>query len=222
MIFESRDPLLLLKSKYFKKHNFQDSIDPSGNFGLHIERTIHFFLHCSNDSNQRKALFYTTSNIKTFFTEPKWFNNSRNSLFWSKWSQCRRECIDNRISYRIYYNHIRLWINLSKFSPLLKFLIDSGSPYVILFSCLVVQMLYIYIYIYIYIYMQSWRQCAFPVITTMTLWTVHHVPKCISCYKAILVITWRAHCLSSKLRYMWFIFLNILDFFIVYIIYTLP
>ena len=45
-----------------------------------------------------------------------------------------------------------LWIHLSKSPLFLKSLIDSGSPYVILFSCLVVQIFFIYIYIYIYIY----------------------------------------------------------------------
>ena len=38
-------------------HNFQDS-------GRHIETTIHFFLHCSNYSNQRKTLFAKISNMK--------------------------------------------------------------------------------------------------------------------------------------------------------------
>ena len=40
-----------------------------------------------------------------------------------------------------------LWIHLSKSPLFLKSLIDSGSPYVILFSCLVVQF-HIYIYIF--------------------------------------------------------------------------
>ena len=33
---------------------------------------------------------------------------------------------------------------------------------------------YVYIYIYIYIYTLSWKQCAFPVITTMALWQLIH------------------------------------------------
>ena len=53
------------------------------------------------------------------------------------------------------------------------------------------------------IYMLSWKQCALPIITTMALWqlmhlstccTVHDVPKCMSCHKAIVVITGSAHC----------------------------
>ena len=46
------------------RHNFQDPLDPFCNCGRHIETTIHFFLHCSNYSNQRKALFEKISNIK--------------------------------------------------------------------------------------------------------------------------------------------------------------
>ena len=46
-------------------------------------------------------------------------------------------------------------------------------------------------------YMQSWKQCALPAITAMALWQLmhwaHHVPKCMSCHKAIVVITGRAH-----------------------------
>ena len=45
-------------------------------------------------------------------------------------------------------------------------------------------------------------QCAFPVITTITLWQLMHllvpmnqkVLNKLSCYKAIVVITGRAHC----------------------------
>ena len=43
--------------------------------------------------------------------------------------------------------------------------------------------------------MQSWNQCAISVITTMALWqlmhlstAVHHVPKCMSGHKAIVVM----------------------------------
>ena len=46
------------------RHTFQDSQDPFCNCGRHIETTIHFFLHCSNYSNQRKTLFENISNIK--------------------------------------------------------------------------------------------------------------------------------------------------------------
>ena len=46
------------------RHNFQDSLDPFCNCGRHIETTIHFFLHCSNYSNQIKTLFEKIINIK--------------------------------------------------------------------------------------------------------------------------------------------------------------
>ena len=40
----------------------------------------------------------------------------------------------------------------------------------------------IYIYIYIYIYIQSWKQFALPVITTMALWQLMHFETwCTSC-----------------------------------------
>ena len=45
------------------RHNFQDSLDPFCNCGRHIETTIHFLLHCSNYSNQRKILLEQISNI---------------------------------------------------------------------------------------------------------------------------------------------------------------
>ena len=55
------------------------------------------------------------------------------------------------------------------------------------------QYMYIWLYIiciqYIYIYtlVHCYQQCV----------TVHHVPKCMSCHKAILVITGRTHCLHD-------------------------
>ena len=51
------------------RHNFQDSLDPFCNCSRHIETTIHFFLHCSNYSNQRKTLFEKIINMKHI--EPK-------------------------------------------------------------------------------------------------------------------------------------------------------
>ena len=46
------------------RHNFQDSLDPFCNCSRHIETTSHFFLHCSNYSNQVKTLFEKIINIK--------------------------------------------------------------------------------------------------------------------------------------------------------------
>ena len=46
------------------RHNFQDSLDPFCNCAWHIETTIHFFLHCSNYSNQRKTVcFYQVTYV---------------------------------------------------------------------------------------------------------------------------------------------------------------
>ena len=45
------------------RHNFQDSLDPFCNSDRHLETTIHFFLHCSIYSNQRKTVFEKISNI---------------------------------------------------------------------------------------------------------------------------------------------------------------
>ena len=88
-------------------------------------------------------------------------------------------------------------------------------------QCINVYTWYIYTYIYIciygymyryIIYMLSWEQCTPSVITAMALWqnmhlgtwahldtTVHHVPKCMSCHKAFVVITGRAHCFHSTI-----------------------
>ena len=46
------------------RHNFQDLLDPFCNCGRHIERTIDFFLHCLNYSNQRKTFVEKSRNIK--------------------------------------------------------------------------------------------------------------------------------------------------------------
>ena len=48
------------------RQNFQDSLDPFCKCDRHTETTIHSFLHCSNDSIQRKTLFDKISNIKRY------------------------------------------------------------------------------------------------------------------------------------------------------------
>ena len=53
--------------------------------------------------------------------------------------------------------------------------------------CFFILYIYIYIYMYIYIYIYI---------------TVHHVPKCMSCHKAIVVITGRAHCFYDNIYIM--------------------
>ena len=59
-----------------------------------------------------------------------------------------------------------------------------------------------YLYIYIYIYICNHENNVPTRLSTQWLcgnsctWAhdVHHVPKCMSCHKAIMVITGRAHC----------------------------
>ena len=48
-----------------------------------------------------------------------------------------------------------------------------------------------------------------PVITTMALWqlmhlgtSVHHVPKCMSCHKAIVAISGKVHCFHDYIYVM--------------------
>ena len=56
-----------------------------------------------------------------------------------------------------------------------------------------------YIYIYIYIYICNHENNVPSRLSPQWLCgnsctSVHHVPKCMSCHKAIVVITGRAHC----------------------------
>ena len=138
------------------RHNFQHSLDPFFNCGRHIETTISFFLRCSNYSNKRKTIFEkkninrsllnkNDSNIlKTLPFESNSLNNKENG--WIIQSTIEYFITTERLIFPL------LWIHLSNSPLFLKSLIDSGSPYVILFSCLIVQYIDTYIYIYIYIY----------------------------------------------------------------------
>ena len=130
----------LRKHKF--RHNFQDSVDPICNFGRHIEAIIHFFLHCSNYSNQNQIC-----NIKSSLLDQNdWIivgillfrsnglNDEENALI----IESTTEYIEYIITTERFIAPL-LWIHLNKSPRLLRSLIDSGSPYVILFSCLVVQ-----------------------------------------------------------------------------------
>ena len=55
----------LLCAYTFNVHNTHGIKLLIHNCGQHIKTTIHFFLRCSNYSNQRKALFQNISNIKS-------------------------------------------------------------------------------------------------------------------------------------------------------------
>ena len=145
------------------RHNFQDSLNPFCNCGQHIETTIHFFLRCSYYSNQRKTLFQKISNIKRSLLNQNDSIIVEALLFGSTGLNHKdNACITvSTIEYIITTEKFiapLLWIHLSKSPLFLKSLIDSGSPYVTLFSCcLVVQFFFIYIYI-IYIY-KYYFQC---------------------------------------------------------------
>ena len=88
--------------------------------------------------------------------------------------------------------------------------------------------------------MLSWKQCALPVITTMALWQlmhlgiwctyiyilniyiyiyVYHVPKCMNCHKAVVVLTGRAHCFHDNIYVMLNLLLRDLAFCVSWITY---
>ena len=48
--------------------------------------------------------------------------------------------------------------------------------------------IYIYHILYSLVYINWYQQCV----------TVHHVPKCMGCYKVIVGITGRLHCFQTK------------------------
>ena len=69
------------------RHNFQGSLDPFCNCGRHIETTVHFFLHCSNYSNQRKTLFEKIINMKRSLLNQNDSIIVETSPLWIEWSQ---------------------------------------------------------------------------------------------------------------------------------------
>ena len=60
------------------KHNLQDSREPFCYCGRHSETTIHFFLHCSNYSYQRKTLFDSIM-VETLVFGPNGVNEEKNA-----------------------------------------------------------------------------------------------------------------------------------------------
>ena len=51
-----------LRFIYKFKHSIQDTLNPTCNCGT-VERTIHYFLHCPNFSNERLTLFNKLQSI---------------------------------------------------------------------------------------------------------------------------------------------------------------
>ena len=76
---------------------------------------------------------------------------------------------------------------------MLRFLLKNNT---IMYTLLLLYFSYIYIYIYI---------------------AVHHVPKCMNCYKAIVVITGRAHCFHDNT----YIYIYIYFIYCIYILYKI-
>ena len=123
------------------RHNFQDSLDPFCNCSRHIE-TTQFCLHYSNYSNQRKIIFEKITNIKRSLLNQ---NNSiivetlllgSNGLNDEENAWIIESIIEYILTTKRFITSL-LWIHLNKSPLFLKFLIDSGSPYIIHFSCLV-------------------------------------------------------------------------------------
>ena len=88
--------------------------------------------------------------------------------------------------------------------PLLYYYINLRSSIIFcLFSGDIYLSLYIYLYISIYLYLFELILSSLLSFLS-TLWyeqcvTVHHVSKCMSCHKAILVITGRVDCFHDKI-----------------------
>ena len=134
-------------------NNFQHYLDPFCNQGLHIEITIHFFLHCSDYSSQRKPISLKISNIKSSLLNENGSTVVETFLFGSNGLSDKKNqlIIESTVEYIITTGRFVasfLWIYLTKLSLLVKPLIDCRSPYFIFASCLVVQKFYI-VFLYI-------------------------------------------------------------------------
>ena len=169
------------------RHNFQDSLDQFCSCGRHNETTIHFFLHCSNYSNQRKTLFGKIGNIKRSLLNQNDSIIVENLLFGSTGLNDEENAciIESTIEYVITTERFitpLLWIFLSKSPLFLRSLIDCGSPYVILFSCLVVQFFFIYVYIYFFnallnVYQQVYVACNLFFLIFFIFYCVYHIHR---------------------------------------------
>ena len=129
--------------------NFQESLDPFCNCGWHVETTTHLFLHCSNYPNQKTTLFEKIINTKRSLLNQNDSIIVETLLFGSNGLNDEENAwiIGSTIEYFITTERfitLLLWIHLSKSPLLLKSLIDSRSPYAILFCCLVVKFFHIY------------------------------------------------------------------------------
>ena len=154
------------------RQNFQGYLDSFCSCGWHIETTIHCFHndktkfhcfpYCSDYSDQIKTLFEkVTKNIRnsllneiyaavvgTFLFVLSYLNVEDNALI-------IESTIEDIITMKRFIATL-LWIYLSKLPLFLKTLIDSGSLYVTLSSCLVVKS-FIYLFI-LYTLLRAYHQ----------------------------------------------------------------
>lgn len=141
-----------------RERKFRHSLDPFCNCSWHIEAIIHFFLHCSNYSNQNQIC-----NIKSSLLDQNdWIivgillfrsnglNDEENALI-------TETTIEYAINHGKVHNSIFTNPYFSKSLFPLKSLIDSGSPYVMFFSCLVFQKFYI-VFVFFYALLNVYHQ----------------------------------------------------------------
>ena len=133
--------LLLMLNMYTYEIIF---FHPLCNQGRHIETAIHSFLHCSNYWNQRKTLSNKISNIKSFYRTKIMQLMLNHSSLDRMVSLVNEPTIKYIITTERFIAPV-LWVPLLRSPLFLKSLIDSGSPYFIFFSYLVVEF-FLYIY----------------------------------------------------------------------------
>ena len=137
------------------RHNFQDFLNPFGDWGRHIETSIHFFFYCSNYWNQRKSLFDEISNIKHTLLNQNDSAIAEIFLFGSNGLNDKKNTLITES--RIEYIKVHTSIAMNPFKQI-------KSP-IIFFSWYVIQNLYIYIdiyihtHIYVYIYIYMYMSC---------------------------------------------------------------
>ena len=122
------------------RHNFQDFLNPFGDWGRHIETSIHFFFYCSNYWNQRKSLFDEISNIKHTLLNQNDSAIAEIFLFGSNGLNDKKNTLITESRIEDIKVHTSIAMNPFK---------QIKSP-IIFFSWYVIQNLYIYIDIYIH------------------------------------------------------------------------
>ena len=70
-------------AEYKFRHNFQDCLNPISSYGLEIETTSHFFLHCLN-YRCRSQILFEKINLYTNIFQQKDLSITKDFLFGSK------------------------------------------------------------------------------------------------------------------------------------------